>query len=46
MAVSLGPGGLTLDNFTIEDDAPNAIVQVKFADTYLSLDTVVWPTKP
>tara|TARA_S200002703_G_scaffold136366_1_gene125667 strand:+ start:372 stop:836 length:465 start_codon:yes stop_codon:yes gene_type:complete len=32
MAVSLGPGGLTLDNFTIEDDAPNVIVQVKFAD--------------
>ena len=31
MAVSLGPNGLTLDNFTIEDDAPNAIIQVKSA---------------
>jgi len=28
MAVSLGPSGLTLDNFTIDNDTPNTVLQV------------------
>ena len=29
MAVSLGPSGLTLDNFSVPNDSPNAVLQVK-----------------
>ena len=31
MAVSLGPGGLTLDNFTVPNNAPNTVLQVVYA---------------